>query len=147
MLVKYAIIYLLLCFTIGTAIHVENDETYQRPLKNFGTRASELTKEEEKTIESEVFTPKDWCHLYKMEINAKNVEQHEPSNILNCRPAHFGLNESNVVGKLRELEPITACHNKTLALFYRCLQPTPDSERERHARKKKNTKSGFSILG
>ena len=74
MLVKYAIIYLLLCFTIGTAIHVENDETYQRPLKNFGTRASELTKEEEKTIESEVFTPKDWCHLYKMEINAKNVE-------------------------------------------------------------------------
>ena len=78
MLVKYAIIYLLLCFTIGTAIRVENDETYQRPLKNFGTRASELTKEEEKTIESEVFTPRDWCHLYKMEINAKNVEQHEP---------------------------------------------------------------------
>ena len=109
MLVKYAIIYLLLCFTIGTAIHVENDETYQRPLKNFGTRASELTKEEEKTVESEMFTPKDWCRLYKMEINAKNVEQHEPSNILNCRPAHFGLNESNVVGKLRELEPITAC--------------------------------------
>ena len=32
-------------------------------------------------------------------------------------------------------------------LLYRCLQPTPDSERERHARKKKNTKSGFSILG
>ena len=31
------------------------------------------------------------------------------SYILNCRPAHFGLNESNVVGKLRELEPITAC--------------------------------------
>ena len=34
-----------------------------------------------------------------------------------------------------------------LILNYRCLQPTPDSERERHARKKKNTKSGFSILG
>ena len=31
--------------------------------------------------------------------------------------------------------------------YYRCLQPTPDSERGRHARKKKNTKSGFSILG
>ena len=89
---------------------------YERPLRNFGTSASELTKEEKKAIDAEIFTPDDWCQLYKVKVDKHTIGHYPPSNILKCRPAHFGLNESNLIGKLRQLEPNNGCSEQGIKI-------------------------------
>lgn len=81
---------------------------YVRPLKNFGTSASQFTKEEQKVIDSELFTPPEWCNLYKIKVDENNVKN-QLSKSMKCRPAYFGVNQTKLIGKIRQLKPITAC--------------------------------------
>lgn len=82
---------------------------YVRPLKNFGTSASQFTKEEKKIIDSELFVPQEWCNLYKMKVDENSINLQQPSKNMKCRPAYFGVNRTKLIGKIRQLEPITAC--------------------------------------
>ena len=54
---------------------------YVRPLKNFGTSASKFTEEEQNVVDSELFTPEEWCNLYKMKVDENNINHQLSRNM------------------------------------------------------------------